>query len=1036
MLDDKNSLSEMPFSTISTYELIEHLFKMETVRDEFCQNERFYNNLISASNSDLLKQMEFSYCTDTEFNNLVGKLGGNMELSVFHLNIRSLNKNWRGLNNLLQSIDIDFDILILSEVWNYNLDFYDTIFKNYTFYHTVPTSTNIGGVGIYIKNTFNCNELTHFKLSFTSDSLVESLWLEVSNNNIKYLVAGIYRHPNYNISEFCEQLDNTLERINKLKIPCIIAGDINIDFAKYNTHQDTTNYVHSLLLNNFMPMIVMPTRITSKSATIIDHIYYHEGSNYKKDMQLVSGNLWSDLTDHLPNYVIVVNNRPVSNVDRPYIRLFSDKNILEFKSKLNKINWEPVYNCNNVNSGYDYFDSKIKECFNSSFRLVQMSRKRAKDKKWITPGLKRSICHKNRLFKKWMTTLAKKDEEKYKCYRTQYNKIVDEAEKSYFNELFNTKTNTIKQLWNNLSTVASLGKNKRKNNICQLLLDGKYITDAKMMGDSFNKYFCTIGETLQSKIDSHDNHAYAAYLPSPVKDSMFCTPVTDEEILRIIYRFKNNKAPGPDNIGPRLLKVVISEILDPLSYLCNLSFLTGIVPISLKLAKVVPVYKKGCRSCIENYRPISLLSVFDKILEKLMYSRLYNYLHNNHILYDYQFGFRRHHSTCLALIDVVDQIYQYLDNHELVLGIYLDLQKAFDTVDHDILLQKLFNYGIRGNVHSWFRDYLSDRKQYVCVSGVNSDLNGVTCGVPQGSVLGPLLFLIYVNDIGQSIPFSTIKLFADDTNLFVHSKSAHDLQAEAKYKITLLSDWFIANKLSLNLNKTCYTVFGASSDEKLCLKLNIGNTILHQVESSKYLGVYIDSNLSWQEHIDHVYKKIIKFTSIFYKIRNILNLDILKMIYYAFIHSHLMYGIEIYANTHMKYINKLIILNNYILRILQKVPRDTPIVELYDKFNTLPIPALHKCQILKLVHKFTYHQDKLPNIFLNYFTKNQMIHSYNTRTKDYLHMDLFASSLGQRSLKYKGGILWNSLPDEFKSISSITSFDDKIKTILLYEYKG
>ena len=320
-----DSLREMPFYNVLTYELIEHLFKMESVRRDICQNNSFYNSLIATSNSDILKQMEFSYCTDTEFNTLVHKSDGKIELSVFHLNIRSLNKNWKGLNYLLHSIELDFDVLVLSEVWNYNLDFYNNIFKNYTFYYKAPDCTNVGGIGMYVKNAFNCNELAELELTSSPDSLVESLWLEVSNSNRKYVVAGIYRHPNSNISHFCKQLENSLELVTKSKTPCVIAGDINIDLIKYNTHHDTTDYVNSLLVNNFMPVIIMPSRITSKSATIIDHIYYYEGYNCKKDVQLMSGNLWSDLTDHLPNYFIIVSNHVKPNADRPYVRLFSEK---------------------------------------------------------------------------------------------------------------------------------------------------------------------------------------------------------------------------------------------------------------------------------------------------------------------------------------------------------------------------------------------------------------------------------------------------------------------------------------------------------------------------------------------------------------------------------------------------------------------------------------------------------------------------------------------------------------------------------------
>ena len=295
---------------------------------------------------------------------------------------------------------------------------------------------------------------------------------------------------------------------------------------------------------------------------------------------------------------------------------------------------------------------------------------------------------------------------------------------------------------------------------------------------------------------------------------MFCNPTTNTEILQIINRFKNKKSPGSDNVGPQLLKEITSEIVMPLVHLFNLSISTGKVPDFLKIAKVIPIYKKGDRQTIGNYRPISLLSIFDKVLEKIMHSRLYSYLNASNILYDYQFGFRRNYSTCLALIDVVDQIYEHLDNHEKVVGIYLDLQKAFDTVDHEILLAKLYHYGIRGNVFDWFKDYLTGRKQYVCISGSNSDYGNITCGVPQGSVLGPLLFLVYVNDIGRSVPNIPVKLFADDTNLFISHSSVAGLQADAEVAIVQLINWFVANKLSLSLDKTCYTVFGANETEK------------------------------------------------------------------------------------------------------------------------------------------------------------------------------------------------------------------------------
>ena len=346
-------------------------------------------------------------------------------------------------------------------------------------------------------------------------------------------------------------------------------------------------------------------------------------------------------------------------------------------------------------------------------------------------------------------------------------------------------------------------------------------------------------------------------------------------------------------------------------------------------------------------------------------------------------------------------------------------------------MAKLYHYGIRGTVYDWFCSYLTDRKQYVYISSTCSDLGNVTCGVPQGSVLGPLLFLIYVNDIGNCVPNTPVKLFADDTNLFIFGKTVDSLQTDAEINIKSLNNWFIANKLSLSLDKTCYTVFGASGADKLKIQLKIGDAVLHQVEHSKYLGVVIDANLSWQQHVEYIYKKIIKFTSIFYKINHKLNFDILRMIYFAFVHPHLSYGIEIYGNTYQAHLNRLIILNNKLLRILQNCAHNTPVAKLYKNFNTLSLPDLHSYQILRFVHTFIYCHSKLPCVFSEYFSSNSAVHAYNTRNKDSLHLESFHSSLGQRSINFKGSVLWNALPEELKRISSVQVFKKKLKSYFI-----
>ena len=237
-----------------------------------------------------------------------------------------------------------------------------------------------------------------------------------------------------------------------------------------------------------------------------------------------------------------------------------------------------------------------------------------------------------------------------------------------------------------------------------------------------------------------------------------------------------------------------------------------------------------------------------------MYKRVYSFLHKFSVLYQYQFGFRQYHSTSLALIELCDNLYTHLDQHEVVVGMYFDLQKAFDTVDHKILLEKLYNYGIRGIVHDWFRNYFSNRRQFVAINNTCSNLGNITCGVPQGSVLGPLLFLIYVNDIAQASPNSDIRLFADDTNVFVYGKSLTETNLKAESVVRDLNQWFLANKLSLSIDKTCYSIFGChdiTSRQYSTLKLN--DTVLTKVDRCKYLGVMIVSDLKWPSHIDCVF---------------------------------------------------------------------------------------------------------------------------------------------------------------------------------------
>jgi hypothetical protein len=366
-------------------------------------------------------------------------------------------------------------------------------------------------------------------------------------------------------------------------------------------------------------------------------------------------------------------------------------------------------------------------------------------------------------------------------------------------------------------------------------------------------------------------------------------------MVKVIENLQNKKSPGPDNITPKLLKSCVATLSGPLTHIANLSFANGHFPSQLKLAKVIPIFKKSDLTHPGNYRPISLLSIINKVFEKLMYSRLYKFLTKHKLLYSYQFGFRENHSTSLALIEIVDNIRQSIEDGNYTLGIYLDLTKAFDTVDHTILLKKLQHYGIRGITNDWFKSYLTDRKQYTLANGENSDIATVEAGVPQGSVLGPLLFLIYINDI-PNCTAEKLRLFADDANSFIADKDPIILKRKAINTVTNINEWLTANKLLISLPKTCYTIFVAQNKTipEYLNSIKIEQTVIRRTATAKYLGVILDEKLDWHDHVQQLTKDLVKICNSFKIVKHYTHIKDKNKLYYAYIHSKLRYGIDIY----------------------------------------------------------------------------------------------------------------------------------------------
>ena len=381
------------------------------------------------------------------------------------------------------------------------------------------------------------------------------------------------------------------------------------------------------------------------------------------------------------------------------------------------------------------------------------------------------------------------------------------------------------------------------------------------MAESLNDFFVNIGTFIKAKIPKA-KESFSKYLKNSNDKSIFLSPCTPIEIMLIIKDMTSSKACGPNSISTNLL-IDFSEVLaSPLSCIINMSLKAGVFPSC-------PIHKKNEMSKCENYRPISLLSNISKIFERVMYSRLDHFLSTSEIIYKFQFGFRKQYSTNHVLLSIVEQIRRALDSKIFTCGVFIDLEKAFGTVNHKILLSKLKHYGIRGIANKWFSSYLSNRHQSVSLNGASSSSLPVTCGVPQGSILGPLLFLIYINDMNTAMEFSTTYHFADDTNLLYFHKSIDVLRKRLNKDLALLCNWLCANRLSLNAEKTEFIVFrppSCKTFERVTLKLH--HSKLFESSKIKYLGIILDNKLNWKAHTIELAKKLSRAVGLLYKIRN------------------------------------------------------------------------------------------------------------------------------------------------------------------------
>ena len=500
---------------------------------------------------------------------------------------------------------------------------------------------------------------------------------------------------------------------------------------------------------------------------------------------------------------------------------------------------------NDPQTTYTEFGTNFHTLYDKYFPLIRKSRKQAMDKPFITNGIKESIKSRNALFKIYLDDPSEINKQNWTNKRNRVVQILRKAEADYYASFIKKHSDNSKQLWKRFGNVLSKTKSNHSS-FDKLLVNNHYITDQQSITSEFNKYFCSVGENLTSKIRDTGIDSFKKYLNQPLQKSFYLSIITINEIIVEINNLEQNKSPGHDEFNAKFLKISHAIIAPILCNIFNLAIKKGEYPDMLKIAKVLPIFKKGSKSLVSNYRPISVLSCINKIFEKLLAKRIYSFLEKQNILYEFQYGFRTGHSTTHALIEITDRIKLAINNNELMCGIFLDLSKAFDTVNHKILLSKLEYYGFRGPVHNLLKSYLTDRKQYVKIGNHKSELRQINCGVPQGSVLGPLLFILYINDLHKACNIGNLRIFADDTTVFFKCININDITSKGTQVMTHLNEWFKDNKLTLNSEKSNFIIFRSRQNKLTNLpdQINFENACIIRSDSAKYLGVILDEHLT------------------------------------------------------------------------------------------------------------------------------------------------------------------------------------------------
>lgn len=794
-----------------------------------------------------------------------------------------------------------------------------------------------GGSCILLKKGVPYTELVCLKQK-SKELIFECSSVELSMQNI--IIINLYRSPSGDIQQFFDILEDTLEYVTARKntYDVVLTGDFNINFL------DTTNIISRRLLDllqsyNLHQTIFEPTRITNNSSTCRDNIFttlvYYE-----------SCVIHSALSDHLAQS-LSFQSKIYRNEVFHEKRLFTENNLFELKEILANIQWQDMYK-------YELFNELLQSLINTTCPLkIYRNKSDNTTKGWITPELQQKCRQKRILYEDALNN--KIDYHVYQNYAKTLQTEIRDARKCFYSAFIATSTNKTRATW---QVVKGCTNKNSQNSFCVGDLQSNLQNDEAKLA-YINNFLIKICEAADN-----DNKLHTQLL-TQIDKTVYLFPTTPNEIFNIINSLKNTCAVGHDGISVKLLKYCASQLAEPISFLVNYTLETGNFPDMLKWSTVTLIHKKGSKSDIGNYRPISILSNISKIYEKVVYRRIYKFVEKHNILHTMQNGFVQGRSTARAVYQAMMDIYDGINDHGYAVGIFMDLSKAFDSVNYEKLYKKLQLMGIRGTSLKLIESYLTGRKQRISsLDGENniiySDWQDIERGIPQGSILGPLLFLLYVNELPTLVKHNTV-LYADDTSVII--KNNENLHSDIQLTLSSFEEWFNTNSMSLNMQKTSIVLF---SHYKQKLEITYNNTILTGMEQTTFLGLKVDSQLNWKSHVSYLASKISSFNYALRIVSQYVDVHASLSAYYAYVHSRLRYGIIFWGNSVEA--SRIFVLQKSCIRSIFHLKRNASCRDTFKNFSILTLPGIYIYECACFAKE-------------NYeLLKNQEIdHSYNTR---------------------------------------------------------